>query len=79
MASGCPVAAATSGSLPEICGDAAVLFDPEDPHAIADGILAALDRKALLVPQGVLRSAQFTWEVCASEHRRAFRRAQAVW
>ncbi len=31
MACGCPVAAAAAGSLPEVCGDAAVLFDPLDP------------------------------------------------
>ena len=30
MASGCPVAASRAGSLPEICGDAAVLFDAHD-------------------------------------------------
>ena len=29
MASGCPVAASNRGALPEVCGDAAVLFDPE--------------------------------------------------
>ena len=31
MACGCPVAAAAAGSLPEVCGDAAVLFDPLEP------------------------------------------------
>lgn len=30
MACGCPVAAARSGPLPEICGDAALMFDPTD-------------------------------------------------
>ena len=36
MACGCPVASSNAGSLPEICGDAARLFDPEDVSAIAD-------------------------------------------
>ena len=31
MACGCPVAASNAGSLPEVVGDAAVLFDPYDP------------------------------------------------
>ena len=44
MACGCPVAASRAGSLPEVCGDAAVLFDPDDPKAIAAGVLEALDR-----------------------------------
>ena len=30
MASGCPVAASNAGSIPEVVGDAAVLFDPSD-------------------------------------------------
>src|SRR6185437_13670023 len=38
MACGCPVAASSQGSLPEVCGDAAVLFDPLDPESIAAGV-----------------------------------------
>ena len=29
MACGCPVAASERGSLAEVCGDAALLFDPD--------------------------------------------------
>jgi glycosyltransferase involved in cell wall biosynthesis len=35
MATGCPVAAARAGSLPEVVGDAGVLFDPDDPEAFS--------------------------------------------
>src|SRR5262249_42018302 len=38
MASGTPVVTSNVSSLPEVAGDAAVLVDPYDPHAIADGI-----------------------------------------
>jgi glycosyltransferase involved in cell wall biosynthesis len=38
MACGCPVAAARAASLPEVCADAALYFDPND----VDGIAAAL-------------------------------------
>lgn len=72
MASGCPVAASRAGSLPEICGDAAVYFDPEDPTAIAAGILAAIERSAELGPAGIARAAEFTWERCISAHRAVF-------
>ena len=41
MASGCPVAAAAAGSLPEVCGDAAMMFDPDDAADMARAILAA--------------------------------------
>src|SRR5215213_8016876 len=35
MACGCPVACSDLPPLREVCGDAAVYFDPEDPEAIA--------------------------------------------
>lgn len=75
MASGCPVAAAASGSLPEICGTAAVMFEPRNVGEIADGIRTALDRRFDLVPEGLVRAATFTWQRCASEHVDALRRA----
>jgi glycosyltransferase involved in cell wall biosynthesis len=68
MASGCPVAASHAGSLPEICGDAAVLFDPHDIDAIATGVLAAIDRAGVLAPHGRAHAAMFTWEECADAH-----------
>ena len=68
MACGCPVAASTAGSLPEVCGDAAVLFDPRDPKAIADGVEEALDRSADLTMRGLSRSKAFTWAKTAHAH-----------
>jgi DNA-binding transcriptional ArsR family regulator len=43
MAAGTPVVAANSGALPEVTGGAAVLVDPLNPSAIADGISRARD------------------------------------
>ena len=65
MACGAPLAASNVASLPEICGDAAVLFDPLDPDAIADGIRRVLDSPP---PGGIEQAARFTWERCAREH-----------
>ncbi|MCM6761778.1 glycosyltransferase family 4 protein [Rathayibacter sp. ZW T2_19] len=73
MASGCPVAAADAGSLPEICGDAAVYVDPLDPRSIADGILEAIARREQLAPLGLARAARFDWERCRREHLEVFR------
>ncbi len=72
MASGCPVAASDTASLPEVCGDAAVLFDPTDPRAIADGVRAALADAEGLARRGVERARQFTWAACAAAHEQAY-------
>ena len=51
MAHGCPVVAARAGAIPEVAGDAALLFEPTDPDALADAltvVLAGGDRVAAL-------------------------------
>lgn len=78
MASGCPVAASDSGSLPEVCGDAAVLFDATDPRAIAAGVRAALADADALARRGVERAREFTWEACAAAHEDAYLAAAQV-
>ena len=72
MACGCPVAASNAGSLPEVVGEAAVLFDPADTHSIADGIAEALDQSAELASQGLRRAAAFTWDASARAHDRVY-------
>ena len=72
MACGCPVAVARSGSLLEICGDAAVLFDPLDPEAIAAGVREALDHSSDLSERGLTRAATFTWDETARAHDRIY-------
>ena len=47
---------------------AAVLFDPEDPHAIAAGVLEALSRAPTLSRLGLERASGFTWEGAAGAH-----------
>lgn len=75
MASRCPVAAADAGALPEMCGDAAVLFDPHDERAIATGIERCLVQRDVLVARGLARVREFTWERCAELHVAAYRAA----
>ena len=77
MACGCPVAASRAGSLPEVVGDAAALFDPHDPAAIADGILEALARADELSALGPRRAAMFTWDATARAHDRVYALAAA--
>jgi glycosyltransferase involved in cell wall biosynthesis len=65
MASGTPVVTSNVSSLPEVAGDAAVLVDPYDPQAIADGIFQVLTDERLrrdLRRKGVARAGMFSWE-----------------
>jgi glycosyltransferase involved in cell wall biosynthesis len=65
MASGTPVVTSNVSSLPEVSGDAAVLVDPYDPSAIADGIYRVLTDEGLrreMVHKGIARAGQFSWE-----------------
>lgn len=78
MASGCPVAASDAGSIPEVVGDAAVLFDPRDTADIARGISDALRRRAELSSRGVEHARRFTWDACAARHAEAYRLARDV-
>jgi glycosyltransferase involved in cell wall biosynthesis len=65
MASGTPVVTSNVSSLPEVAGDAAVLVDPYNPHAIADGIYRVLNDERLrreMVHKGIARAGLFSWE-----------------
>lgn len=73
MASGCPVAASNAGSIPEVCGDAAVLFDALNVESIASGILAAIDRRVELTSTGAFQVQNFTWERCRDVHLAVYR------
>jgi glycosyltransferase involved in cell wall biosynthesis len=65
MAAGTPVVATTAGALPETCGDAAVLVEPEE---FADALVALLGDTAeqeRLRAAGLARAAGFTWDATA--------------
>ena len=80
MARGVPCACSDRASLPEVAGDAALLFDPADPAAIRAAIERMLDDDALrerLRSAGLARAAQFSWERCARETAAVYARALA--
>ena len=69
MACGCPVAASTAASLPEVCGGAALEFDPHSVSAIAAAMRALLDDAALrerLRVLGLRRAAGYRWDDAAA-------------
>ncbi|MBK9711814.1 MAG: glycosyltransferase family 4 protein [Kouleothrix sp.] len=70
MACGAPVLAANTSSLPEVAGGAALLVDPADTGAIADGLArlsADAGLRADLRARGRERAAAFTWDRCAEQ------------
>jgi glycosyltransferase involved in cell wall biosynthesis len=75
MASGCPVVAASTGALPEIADDAAVLVDPMNYLELKEGIVSVITNSLLrqkLVRAGLRRAKNFTWERCAEETLKVF-------
>jgi glycosyltransferase involved in cell wall biosynthesis len=62
MACGTAVACADNSSLPEVAGDAAILFPAENVNAIADAIALGLQKQAELSEQGLARARLFTWQ-----------------
>jgi glycosyltransferase involved in cell wall biosynthesis len=78
MARGVPVACSNASSLPEVAGDAALLFDPHDEAAIAVALRRLLDDTALreqLRARGLARVREFTWQRTARLTLESYRRA----
>lgn len=69
MAAGTPVVASNRGALPQTCGDAATLVDPEDEAAFANALIALTtdgpDRTDRIA-RGKRRAAGFTWKAAAA-------------
>jgi len=80
MTRGVPVAAANRGALPEVLGDAGVLFDPASADDLANAIWRMVsddDRLRDSAARGVARSRQFQWSATAELVIDAYQRAIA--
>jgi glycosyltransferase involved in cell wall biosynthesis len=67
MACGTPVIAASTSSLPEVGGDAALYVDPRDAEALAAAmarIVSEPDLREDLAARGRARAATFSWDRC---------------
>jgi glycosyltransferase involved in cell wall biosynthesis len=81
MARGVPVACSNASSLPEVAGDAALLFDPRDEAAIAAAmqrVLANSTEVDRLRARGLARAQEFTWERTARATLASYARALSV-
>ncbi len=78
MAAGSPVIASNASCLPEVLGDAAILFEPTDNRGFAEAVEAVLTRDEVrqrLVAAGRARARAFTWERCADSTVEVYRHA----
>ncbi len=79
MARGVPVACANASSLPEVAGDAAIMFDPKDEPAIATAIEALLSldggARARMRTRGQAQAERFTWRKAARATLDSYARA----
>ena len=65
MSCGIPVACSDSTSMPEVAGNAAILFDPSSVESIAQALETIVfdeERRTQLKAAGLERSKLFTWE-----------------
>lgn len=77
MACGCPVICSNSSCLPEVVGDAALLFDPKDVRQLSNNIFKLLTDGRVrreMIKKGLKHSRSFTWEKCAKDTICAYKR-----
>jgi glycosyltransferase involved in cell wall biosynthesis len=70
MVHGCPVVSSNATCLPEIYGDAAHYFDPEDIHEMAEKINDVITNKSLrqkLIGKGYEQVKKFSWKRMAEQ------------
>ncbi|MDR3718459.1 MAG: glycosyltransferase family 1 protein [Bryobacteraceae bacterium] len=75
MAWGVPVVASNRSSLPEVCGDAALLVDPGDTEALGEAIRSLIDDPVLastLAARGRERARRRPWSAAAMETLRVY-------
>jgi len=81
MTCGTPVICSSASSLPEVVGEAAMLFDPYDVSALAQALRDLLCDEAKrqeLVLAGLVRATQFSWEKAARETVAVYQEAVGV-
>jgi glycosyltransferase involved in cell wall biosynthesis len=73
---GCPVACSNTGSIPEIVGRAAILFDPYSVESIRDKIIYVLYNNKIrssLTIKGFQQIKNFSWKKCAKETYKVYK------
>jgi glycosyltransferase involved in cell wall biosynthesis len=77
MAAGVPVITSNVSSMPEVGGDAALLVESQSVsalHSALERMVTSPDLRAQLAANGLKRSSQFRWELCAQKSWQFFER-----
>ena len=80
MAFDCPVACSGTSSIPEVVGDAALIFDPGDIEAMRSALERIAGDDALretLIRRGRDRVKHFAWSRCADETLEVYKKVTA--
>jgi len=78
MSHGCPVACSNTSSMPEVLGDAAMMFDPysiESISAALEKIFFDSSSRSALIAKGFKRIQNFSWDKCACETLKVYKGA----
>ena len=73
----CPVVCSNVSSIPEVVGNAAEMFNPNDPESIRmaiERVMGGETLRATLITRGQERIKHFSWERCAQETLDVYRR-----
>jgi glycosyltransferase involved in cell wall biosynthesis len=76
MAHDCPVCCSNGGSIPEVVGDAAILFDPTSVDAITDALERVMHDRERLIARGRERRTRFSWDATVDLTVQAYERLQ---
>lgn len=70
MKSGVPTIVSNTTSMPEVCGDASLYFNPNSSTELAETLTSLLQNKTLkeeLINRGLEHSRSFKWEISAAQ------------
>jgi glycosyltransferase involved in cell wall biosynthesis len=82
MACGIPVVTSNTSSLPEVVGEAGVMFEPRDVQGLARELIRLLDDSAErehFRRSALKRAARFSWERAANETQAVYDEAFEEW
>ncbi len=75
MSCGCPTVVSMAASIPEVCGDASLYFQPDKPKEIAGAMIQAISDKGLkqrLIQKGFERVQVYNWAKTANQYLSLF-------
>ncbi len=75
MACGCPVVTSDTSSLPEVVGEAGIMFNPYDTDSLVEAMRKVLTDSELrddMVRKGLEQAKKFSWEKAAKETQEVY-------